>query len=229
MVCYFIVAVCNLNKRFVSGFRRILVEMVCLDLEGVLVPEIWISFAEETGITALRATTRDIPDYNELMQTRLAILRDNNLTITDIQRVIAKMKPFDGAKEFVNWIRCRYQLVILSDTYYAFANHLMSQLDWPTLFCHNLDIAESGVITGYNLRLHDHKRKSVEAFTTLNFRTVAAGDSYNDIGMLEAADTGIFFCPPENIVKQFPNFCVTVNYEQLKEKICDGMNTGSSS
>ncbi|MEX0729964.1 MAG: bifunctional phosphoserine phosphatase/homoserine phosphotransferase ThrH [Aquisalimonadaceae bacterium] len=197
-------------------------EIVCLDLEGVLIPEIWISFAELTGIDALRATTRDVPDYDELMRRRLAILDEHRLGISDIEQVIAKLEPMEGAPAFVEALRSRYQLVILSDTFYEFARPLMKQLGWPTLFCHKLQIDETGRIADYRLRMRDHKRAAVAAFKGLNFRTVAAGDSYNDTSMLTEADKGILFRPPQNVIAEFPQFNVTREYDELRTAIDEG-------
>lgn len=197
--------------------------IVCLDLEGVLIPEIWVNFAELTGIAALRATTRDVPDYDELMRFRLRILDEHNLGINDIEKVIADLRPLDGAREFLADLREQYQVVILSDTFYEFAKPLMRQLDLPTLFCHRLEVNEQGRIVDYHLRLQDHKRKAVEAFRALNFRTVAAGDSYNDTSMLGAADRGILFCPPQNVIDEFPQFPVTRTYEELSTAIADAL------
>ncbi|WP_435105133.1 bifunctional phosphoserine phosphatase/homoserine phosphotransferase ThrH [Arhodomonas sp. AD133] len=190
-------------------------KIVCLDLEGVLVPEIWIEFAELTGIAELRATTRDVPDYDELMRFRLDVLNRNGLGLPDIEGVIAKLAPLDGAKTFLDGLRERYQVVILSDTFYEFARPLMRQLGWPTLFCHELAVADDGRITDYRLRMADHKRCSVEAFRGLNFRTLAAGDSYNDTSMLKAAHTGVLFRPPQNVVDEFPQFPVARDYAAL--------------
>lgn len=194
-------------------------EIVCLDLEGVLIPEIWVDFAELTGIEALRATTRDVPDYDELMRYRLGILDEHKLGIRDIERVIDDMRPMEGARAFLDALRKRYQVVILSDTFYEFARPLMRQLGWPTLFCHRLEVAEDGRIADYRLRLADHKRKAVKAFHELNFRTLAAGDSYNDIGMLSTADTGVLFRPPQNVIDEFPQFPVTREYGELLDAI----------
>ncbi|MDX1399739.1 MAG: bifunctional phosphoserine phosphatase/homoserine phosphotransferase ThrH, partial [Oceanospirillum sp.] len=155
-------------------------ELACLDLEGVLIPEIWIAFAEKTGIEELKATTRDIPDYDVLMKQRLRILDENGLKLPDIQAVIAELEPLEGAKEFTDWLRERFQLVILSDTFYEFAAPLMAQLGFPTLLCHKLEVDEEGRITDYTLRQRDPKRQSVRAFQLLNYRVIAAGDSYND-------------------------------------------------
>ncbi len=191
--------------------------IACLDLEGVLVPEIWISVAERTGIAALRRTTRDEPDYDKLMRGRLAILDEHKLGLPDIQRVIAGMEPLDGAAAFLEWLRSRTQVIILSDTFAQFAQPLMRKLGWPTLFCHALDVDPKGRITGYKLRLPDSKRKAVEALRALAFRVVAAGDSYNDTSMLAAAEAGILFRPPANVIADFPEFPVTRTYDELEE------------
>lgn len=191
-------------------------EIACLDLEGVLIPEIWINFAEKTGIDELLATTRDIPDYDELMTQRLAILKDNNLKIGQIQEVIETLSPLDGACEFIDWLRERMQVVILSDTFYDFAAPFMKQLGYPTLFCHKLTIGDDGTVEQYNLRMPDQKREAVLRFRELQFNTIAAGDSYNDTTMLGEADKGILYCPPDNVIEEFPQFPVTRNYEELK-------------
>jgi phosphoserine/homoserine phosphotransferase len=190
--------------------------IACLDLEGVLVPEIWINVAERTGIAALRRTTRDEPDYDKLMRGRLAILDEHGLGLPDIRKVIGGMAPLDGATAFLDWLRSRTQVVILSDTFAQFAQPLMRKLGWPTLFCHSLDVEPSGRIAGYRLRIADGKRKAVEALRAIAFRTVAAGDSYNDTTMLGAADAGILFRPPANVVADFPQFPVTTTYEELR-------------
>ena len=190
--------------------------VACLDLEGVLIPEIWIGFAERTGIEELRLTTRDIPDYDELMTRRLQILDENGLGLPDIQEVIGGMKPMPGAREFLDWLRERMQVVILSDTFYQFAAPLMAQLGWPTLFCHSLEIDAKGRVAAYHLRQPDQKRKAVQAFHGLNFKIIAAGDSYNDTSMLKEADAGILFRPPENVIREFPQFPVTNNYDELR-------------
>ena len=197
-------------------------QIVCLDLEGVLIPEIWVNVAELTGIKALRATTRDVPDYDELMQRRLSILDEHGLGMHDIQDVIARLRPLGGAPDFVERIRSRYQLVVLSDTFYEFARPLMRQLGWPTLFCHSLDVDADGRISDYRLRLADHKRAAVAAFHGLNFRTVAAGDSYNDTAMLAEADAGVLFRPPRNVIEEFPQFPVTREYSELEDAIEQG-------
>ncbi|MCH8552744.1 MAG: bifunctional phosphoserine phosphatase/homoserine phosphotransferase ThrH [Natronospirillum sp.] len=191
-------------------------EIACLDLEGVLVPEIWIEFANKTGIEALKATTRDIPDYDELMQQRLRLLDEHGLTLPQIQEVIATLRPLDGAVEFVDWLRERFQVVILSDTFYEFSQPLMRQLGFPTLFCHRLEADADGRIVNYHLRQKDPKRQSVRAFHSLNYRCIAAGDSYNDTTMLSEADAGILFKAPDNVIAEFPQFPAVHSYEDLK-------------
>ena len=193
--------------------------IVCLDLEGVLLPEIWIAFAEKTGIEQLKLTTREIPDYDELMRGRLKILEDNNLKLTDIENVIKTLSPLEGAIDFLGWLKSEFQVIILSDTFYQFVGPLMLKLDYPTLFCHQLDIDREGKIINYRLRQKDSKTKAVSALKKLNFKVVAAGDSYNDTGMLQEADTGILFCPPENVIKEFPQFPVTRNYTEFKNTL----------
>lgn len=190
--------------------------IACLDLEGVLVPEIWISVAERTGIEELRLTTRDISDYDELMKHRLEVMAQHGLTLSTIKSVIAQLHPLPGAADFLHWLRDRWQVVILSDTFYDFADPLMVQLDRPTIFCHNLVVKEDKVV-GYSLRQPDAKRAAVKAFRGLNFTTLATGDSYNDIAMLRAADFGAFFCPPDNVLQEFPDVPVTRDYAGLKE------------
>ena len=193
--------------------------VVCLDLEGVLVPEIWIEFSKRTGIKALSRTTRDEPDYDKLMRGRLALLEQHKLGLPDIQAVIAEMRPLAGAPEFLEWLRSHYQLVILSDTFTEFAAPLMRQLGWPTLFCHELEVDRDGVVRNYRLRLRDHKRLSVRAFRGLNFHVIAGGDSYNDVAMLAEAHAGILFHPPRNVVAEFPQFQVTYSYDALRDAI----------
>ncbi|HJU70559.1 MAG TPA: bifunctional phosphoserine phosphatase/homoserine phosphotransferase ThrH [Paucimonas sp.] len=195
--------------------------IVCLDLEGVLVPEIWIEFSRCTGIAELSMTTRDEPDYDKLMRYRIDILRQHKLGLPDIQKVIGSMGPLPGANEFVGWLRERFQVVILSDTFNEFAQPFMRQLAWPTLFCHSLEVDDKGYIVGYRLRMPDQKRAAVAAFRTLNFKTIAAGDSYNDTSMLKEADAGIFFCPPDNVIAEFPQFPVTRDYGQLRTAISE--------
>ena len=191
--------------------------VACLDLEGVLVPEIWIAFAEKTGIDNLRLTTRDIPDYDELMRGRLKILNDNNLKISDIQDVIKQVYPMEGAKDFLSWLKTEFQVIILSDTFNQFAGPLMEKLDYPTLFCHDLIVDNSGRITDYKLRIQDAKTKAVKALQGLNLKVIAAGDSYNDTGMLKQAEAGILFRAPDNVIEEFPQFPVTLNYEEFKK------------
>jgi len=191
--------------------------IACLDLEGVLIPEIWIAFAEKTGIEKLRLTTRDIPDYDELMQGRLKILDENNLKLKDIHEVIGGISPLPGAMEFLSWLKSEFQVVILSDTFYEFAGPLMAQLDYPTLFCHSLVVENGGRIANYQLRLSDGKTKAVRAFKELNFNVIAAGDSYNDTGMLQEANGGILYCPPDNVIAEFPQFPVCRNYDEFRQ------------
>ncbi|MCB1820503.1 MAG: bifunctional phosphoserine phosphatase/homoserine phosphotransferase ThrH [Candidatus Competibacteraceae bacterium] len=191
-------------------------ELACLDLEGVLIPEIWINVAERTGIEELRLTTRDIPDYDQLMRGRLELLNQHGLKLSDIQRVIAGMGPLEGARAFLDWLRERFQVVILSDTYYEFALPLMKQLGWPTLFCHRLEVVDDRVV-GYVLRQPDSKRQAVQMFHQLNFRVIAAGDSYNDTAMLAEAEAGILFRPPQNVIDEFPQFPVARTFEEMRE------------
>ena len=190
--------------------------VACLDLEGVLVPEIWIGVAESTGNAELYRTTRDEPDYDKLMRSRLAILEREGLGIADIQKVIAGMRPLDGAPAFLDWLRTQAQVIILSDTFMQFAQPLMAQLGYPTLFCNSLVIDDAGRIRDYTLRIADGKRKAVMALKLLNFRVVAAGDSYNDTTMLDEADGGILFRPPDNVIRDFPQFPVTRTYDELR-------------
>ncbi len=192
-------------------------DVVCLDLEGVLIPEIWIAFAEKTGIDALKATTRDIPDYNVLMKQRLAILKAHNLKLEDIQAVIATLSPMPGAREFLDSLRETYQVIILSDTFYEFAKPLMVQLNQPTLFCHKLVIDDGGSVADYKLRQEDPKRNSVKALHSLNFRVFAAGDSYNDTTMLSEADAGFLFRAPDNVIAEFPQYAATNEYQELRK------------
>ncbi len=195
--------------------------VACLDLEGVLVPEIWINVAERTGIAALRRTTRDEPDYDLLMRARLAILDQHKLGLREIQAVIATLEPLPGALDFLNRLRERHQLLILSDTFYDFAKPLMRKLGFPTLFAHDLVVEPSGRISGYRLRMPDQKRQSVEHLRALAFQVIAAGDSYNDTSMLAAAHAGILFCPPENVIAEFPQFPVTRDYVELERAFAD--------
>jgi phosphoserine/homoserine phosphotransferase len=190
--------------------------LACLDLEGVLVPEIWINVAERTGIAELRRTTRDEPNYDKLMRRRLEILDTHSLKLPDIQRVIGGMSPLDGAGEFLNWLREHFQVLILSDTFDEFAAPLLAQLGYPTLFCNSLVVDADGRVRDYRIRIRDGKRKAVMALKLLNFTVIAAGDSYNDTTMLAEADAGILFRPPDNVIREFPQFPVTQTYEQLQ-------------
>lgn len=198
--------------------------IVCLDLEGVLVPEIWINVALKTGIEELKVTTREMPDYDKLMNQRLAILDRNHLKIADIQEVIGKMGPLEGATKFVQWLRERCQVVILSDTFYQFALPLMRQLGFPTIFCNQLEIDGTGRIVNYHMRMQNQKKHSVAAFKSLNFFTMAAGDAYNDTAMLSEADVGYFFRPPDHLPKEFPQFPVTQTYSELEERFSKAGN-----
>ena len=191
-------------------------QIVCLDLEGVLIPEIWIAFAEKTGIEALKRTTRDEPDYDTLMRYRLDILNEHQLNLSDIESVIGTLDPLPGAVEFVDWVSSQTRLVILSDTFTQFAGPLMQKLGYPTLFCHELAVSDSGQITDYCLRMKDHKRKAVEAFKSLNFETFAAGDSYNDLSMIECADHKALFCPPDRLIEERPDLSVAKNHLELR-------------
>ena len=194
-------------------------QIVCLDLEGVLVPEIWIEFSERTGIPELRRTTRDEPDYDKLMKYRLNLLAQHKLGLLDIQKVIAEMGPMPGARDFVDGLREHYQVIILSDTFYEFAHPLMRQLGWPTLFCHSLEADSNGVLVNYHLRMPDQKREAVKRLKELKFQVVAAGDSYNDTAMLGEAHGGILFHPPENVIRECPQYPVTQSYGELRTEI----------
>ncbi len=198
--------------------------IICSDLEGVFVPEIWINVSKQTGIDELKLTTRDISDYNVLMKRRLEILRENGLTIHDIRNVISKIKPLPGAIEFVNWLRSKLQLIVVSDTFAEFADPLMEQMGRPTLFCNHLTIDSSGNITDYNLRQPEGKKKVTEAMQNLNFKVIAIGDSYNDIGMLRTADAGILFRPPCNVIDDNPDLAIVNSYDELKHLILSQLN-----
>ena len=193
--------------------------IICSDLEGVFVPEIWVNVSAKTGIEELKLTTRDISDYDVLMKGRLDLLRQNNLTLKDIQEVISLLKPLPGAPEFVSWLRSRAQLIIVSDTFIEFADPLLAQLGRPTLLCHNLTTDSSGNITNYNLRQKDAKRKVTEALQGLNYKVIAIGDSYNDISMLRKADVGILYNPPQNVVDEHGDFLIIRSYADLKSTI----------
>lgn len=195
--------------------------VVCLDLEGVLVPEIWIEFAKKTGIEELKLTTRDISDYDVLMKKRIAVLKERGLKLKDIQDVIAGMRPLDGAAEFAAAVRNETQLIILSDTFTQFAAPLMKQLNFPTIFCNELIADPDGSVTGYRLRIKDGKRRSVEALRSVNFSVLAAGDSYNDLSMIRSADAGAFFRPPQSIAAENPDIPVFTGYKEFLAFIRD--------
>ncbi|MBQ0800038.1 MAG: bifunctional phosphoserine phosphatase/homoserine phosphotransferase ThrH [Porticoccaceae bacterium] len=199
-------------------------EIACLDLEGVLIPEIWIAFAEKTGIDELRATTRDIPDYDVLMRQRLALLDQHGLGLNEIQEVIETLSPLEGAVEFVDWLRERFQVVILSDTFYEFSQPLMRQLGFPTLLCHKLEVDKNGKVVDYKLRQVNPKRQAVLALKTLYYRIIAAGDSYNDTTMLAEADAGILFMAPDNVIAEFPQFPAVHSYDDLKREFIKASN-----
>lgn len=199
--------------------------IVCSDLEGIFVPEIWIQVAEKTGIKELRLTTRDISDYDVLMKKRLDILHENRLKLKDITNIIDSINPLDGAVEFLGWLKSQIQVIIVSDTFIEFAGSLMKKLGRPTLFCNSLSIDSSGSIAGYNLRLNDGKRKAVLSLKSLNYKIIAFGDSYNDITMLKEADTGILFQPPDNVKKEFPELLVSYNYDELRKIIQKTLKT----
>ena len=199
-------------------------EIACLDLEGVLVPEIWIAFAEETGIKELNRTTRDEPDYDVLMNYRLDILRQHGLGLNEIQEVIATLKPLDGALDFVNWLRERFQVVILSDTFYDFASPFMKQLGYPTLLCHKLETDDKGMLVNYHLRQANPKRQAIVGFKSMYYRTIATGDSYNDTTMLAEADAGILFHAPQNVIDEFPQFPAVHTFADLKQEFLRASN-----
>ena len=190
--------------------------IVCSDLEGVFIPEIWINIAEKTGVNELKLTTRDITDYDELMKKRLSVMKEHKIGIKDITEVIKTIDPFEGAVEALTWIRKRCQIVILSDTFEEFAMPMMEKLSYPVIFCHSLSIDGKGRITDYHLRQQNQKKHGVKAFHSLNYKVTAFGDSYNDTSMLKEADNGFFFNPPDNVAKEFPEFPVVKNYDELK-------------
>lgn len=199
-------------------------QIICTDLEGVLVPEIWINVALKTGIEELKLTTRDISDYDVLMRKRLGILDRHGLKLKDITDVIATMTPLEGALDFLNWMRSRIQVIIVSDTFVEFAKPLMAQLGWPTLLCNSLEIDDSGAIVHYRLRQKDGKRHVVQALQGLNYEVIAMGDSYNDITMLQTAQHGILFRPPNSVETEFPDFPVTATYDQLMQTLAPLIN-----
>lgn len=203
-------------------------EIACLDLEGVLVPEIWIAFAEKTGIEALKKTTRDEPNYDVLMRYRLELLRQHGLGLKQIQDVIATLKPLEGAIDFVGWLRERFQVVILSDTFYEFASPLMKQLGYPTLLCHKLEIDSDGNVIDYRLRQANPKRQAIVGFKSMYYRTIAAGDSYNDTTMLAEADAGILFHAPQNVIDEFPQFPAVQTFDDLKQQFILASNRSIS-
>jgi phosphoserine/homoserine phosphotransferase len=200
------------------------VEIACLDLEGVLVPEIWIAFAEKTGIEELKKTTRDEPDYDVLMQYRLDLLKQHGLGLNEIQEVIATLSPLEGAADFVDWLRERFQVVILSDTFYEFASPLMKQLGYPTLLCHKLETDANGNVVDYKLRQANPKRQAIVGFKSMYYRTIAAGDSYNDTTMLAEADAGILFHAPDNVINEFPQFPAVQTFDDLKREFIRASN-----
>ena len=193
--------------------------IICADMEGIFTPEIWINFAEITGIKDLRLTTRDISDYNVLMKNRLSLLKQHGLKLHDIQAVIAKMKPLEGARDFLDWLRSQLQVVIVSDTYVEFADPLLEKLGQPTLFCNTLAVKTDGTISGYNLRQKDGKKKVAIALQSLNYQVIAIGDSYNDITMLKTAESAILYCPPDNVKEEYSEFPVARTYEELRQAI----------
>ena len=199
-------------------------EIACLDLEGVLVPEIWIEFAQITGIEELKATTRDVADYDVLMKQRLRLLDEHGLGLAEIQVAVENLRPLDGAKDFLDWMNERFQVVILSDTFYEFSQPLMRQLSWPTLLCHRLVVDSAGKVTDYTLRQKDPKRRCVKAFRGLHFRVVAAGDSYNDTSMLDEADAGILFRAPDNVIAEFPQYPAVHSYDGLRREFVKASN-----
>ena len=193
--------------------------ITCLDMEGVVFHEIWLGLADQVGLQELRLTTRDISDYDVLMKKRLDVLRAHRITIHDIHEVVRAILPLPGVPEFMAWLRRRSQVIILSDTFYEFVQPLMEQLQFPTIFCHSLGIDADGLITDYFLRQKDQKRQAVSALKNLGFRVLAGGDSYNDVSMLQEADAGFFFCPPESIVQEYPHFPVAKTYQEFQKHL----------
>ena len=194
-------------------------DIVCLDLEGVLVPEIWIAFAKESGIDELKLTTRDEPDYDKLMKFRLETLKKHGLGLKEIQKTIEKISPMEGAKEFLDELREMTQVIILSDTFAEFAKPLMKKLGWPTIFCNSLEVAENGEITGYRMRVEKSKYTTVKALQSIGYNTIASGDSYNDMGMIQASKAGFLFKSPKSIQEQFPQVPAYDTYEELLDAI----------
>jgi len=193
--------------------------LICSDLEGVWIPEIWINVAQRTGIDGLKLTTRDVEDYDQLMTYRLNILKENNITLKDIQDVIATLKPLDGAYEMIKWLQSRWRLIVVSDTFTEFADPLIKQLDYPLLLCHSLEVDENGMITDYKLRQADSKREAVKAFQQLKYEVIAFGDSYNDMSMLAQADKAFLYRPPQVVIDDFPQYNVATNYREMREHI----------
>lgn len=200
-----------------TGNNRL--NIICADMEGIFTPEIWINVAKKTGIEALKLTTRDVPDYDVLMRHRLDILKRHGITLKDIQKVISGMDPLPGAVAFLDWMRSKFQVIVVSDTYVEFAGPLLEKLGRPTLFCHHLTVNDKGMIVDYNLRQPEAKKQTVLSLRSLNFRVIGIGDSYNDIHMLKAAHRGILFHPPENVKREYPDFPVTESYQELKETL----------
>ena len=195
--------------------------IACLDFEGVLVPEIWVGLADQTGIAELRVTTREMPDYDELMQLRLAIMRQHGLGFRELMAAAEGLDPLPGASEFLSWLRGEYQVAIVSDTFYELALPLLRKLGLPTMLCHRLTVAEDGAITGYRLRQPDPKRHAIRGFKSMQFKVMATGDSYNDIPMLQEADRACFFCPPDNVVRDYPAFPIARSYDELKSAFAE--------
>jgi phosphoserine/homoserine phosphotransferase len=197
--------------------------IICFDMEGVFTPEIWVNVARKTGIEALKITTRDEPDYDKLMHYRIGIMREHGITLPYIQDVIASLDLLPGAREFFNWVRHQSQAVVVTDSFVEFAMPFIEKLGKPLVLCHNLVVDENNMIVGYKLRQPDPKRKVVEAFQALNYKVIGIGDSYNDMGMIAQAEIGIFYCPPDNVVKDYPQYPVTRNYEELKKLITSAL------
>ena len=194
-------------------------EILLFDLEGVFTPEVWINVALKTGIDDLKVTTRDEPDYNKLMKRRLKILKENGITLKKIQQIIAGMELLPGAREFIDWVRTITQVIVVTDSFVEFAMPLLEKLGYPTCFCHNLEINGEGIITDYKLRIENMKKETVKALKQMNYKVIATGDSYNDVAMLIEADNGILFRPPDNVVEEFPQFPVVMDYSELKKII----------
>lgn len=198
--------------------------IICFDLEGVFTPEVWINVSLKTGIDELKLTTRDISDYDVLMKRRLEILKEHNITLNEIKTVISEMELLPGAKDFLDWVRSIVQVIIVTDSFIEFAMLFMKKLDYPLLLCHNLETDEKGIITDYKLRINDMKRETVKAFKNMNYDVIAVGDSYNDTAMLLEAKHGILFRPPENIIKEFPQFPVVTEYAEFKKVLSKILN-----